>query len=71
MSITIDQQETTVIEIDGEPKTLIIQGVGIPGIGFPTGGNTGEALVKKSNVDYDTEWVDLNTKMIVNAIIFG
>jgi hypothetical protein len=29
---------------------------GDPGVGVPTGGTTGQALVKTSNADYDTEW---------------
>ena len=32
--------------------------------GLPTGGTTGQVLVKKSNNSYDTEWVDLNNGYI-------
>jgi hypothetical protein len=71
MSVVIDQQDNKVIEIDGEPKTLIIQGVGLPGIGLPTGGKKDEVLAKASNADFDTEWVDLKPTMIVTSIIFG
>jgi len=31
--------------------------IGQPGVGVPSGGNTGEILQKKSNNPYDTEWV--------------
>ena len=31
---------------------------GKDGVGVPTGGTTGQILVKKSNEDYDTEWQD-------------
>lgn len=31
---------------------------GADGVGVPAGGTTGQALVKASNVDYDTEWAD-------------
>ena len=31
---------------------------GEKGAGVPTGGNTKQVLVKKTNTDYDTEWVD-------------
>lgn len=34
--------------------------VGTDGQGVPTGGSTGQALVKKSASDYDTEWQKLN-----------
>lgn len=74
MSVIIDKQETSVIEVDGDPTTIIIQGVGIPGAdgqGVPAGGSTGEVLAKASNTNYDTEWVDLTSKMIVTSIIFG
>lgn len=30
---------------------------GATGAGVKSGGNTGQVLVKKSNLDYDTEWV--------------
>lgn len=33
---------------------------GLPGVGVPTGGNTGQALVKRSDANYDTEWVSIN-----------
>ena len=32
---------------------------GADGIGIPTGGTTGQALVKNSNTDYDTEWATI------------
>jgi hypothetical protein len=32
---------------------------GPPGIGIPTGGATGEVLVKESNSDYDTTWTSV------------
>lgn len=37
---------------------------GADGVGVPTGGTTGQVLIKKSNSDYDTEWEDgvLNEK---------
>lgn len=37
---------------------------GIPGKGVIAGGTTGQALVKKSDADYDTEWNYLNTTRI-------
>lgn len=35
--------------------------VGTDGQGVPTGGSTGQALVKRSGSDYDAEWQKLNT----------
>jgi hypothetical protein len=32
---------------------------GADGVGVPVGGTTGQALVKNSNTDYDTEWADV------------
>lgn len=37
--------------------------VGADGQGVPTGGSTGQALVKQSASDYDTTWQKLNTAM--------
>lgn len=34
---------------------------GSPGVGVPTGGDTGQVLAKASPSDYDTEWVDPST----------
>lgn len=34
---------------------------GDPGAGIIAGGTTGQALVKKSNADYDTEWLSINS----------
>lgn len=35
---------------------VVLQGAGPPGKGIPPGGAPGQALVKKSGQDYDTEW---------------
>ena len=46
--------------IQGPPGEQGIQGPqGNPGQGVPTSGTTGQALVKSSNNDYDTEWKTL------------
>ena len=34
---------------------------GINGVGVPEGGTTGQVLAKKSNMDNDTEWVDMSS----------
>lgn len=31
---------------------------GVDGQGVPVGGTTGQVLAKKTNTDYDTEWID-------------
>ena len=31
---------------------------GSPGVGVPTGGSLGQVLAKKTNTDYDTEWIE-------------
>lgn len=44
---------------DGIQGTQGIQGIqGVAGPGLAAGGTTGQKAVKKSNTDYDTEWVD-------------
>jgi hypothetical protein len=43
---------------DGETPGGIPVGSGEPGKGVPAGGTTGQRLVKKSNLAYDTEWED-------------
>lgn len=47
-----------VIDIDAY-EIVIDTGVqGIPGVGVPAGGTTGQVLKKQSNDDYDTDWED-------------
>lgn len=49
--------ETTSLDEVIEVAVVGPQGpAGAAGVGVPTGGITGYALVKKSNTDYDTEW---------------
>ena len=44
--------------IQGETEIIVIQESGLPGVGVPAGGTTGQVLAKNSGTDYDTEWVD-------------
>lgn len=48
-------------------------GVMIPGPGVSSGGAAGQVLAKKSNTDFDTEWVDMEvyTRAEVDALIAG
>lgn len=42
------------------PQTVILNAYqGIPGIGVPTGGTSGQVLAKASSTPYDTKWVDV------------
>lgn len=53
--------------IGGAPHVITItedeggssSGGGVADNGLPEGGNTGQILAKKSNTDYDTEWVNI------------
>ena len=42
---------------------------GLTGQGVSTGGTTGQVLVKKSNTDYDTEWIDKEVYSIVETVV--
>lgn len=44
---------------------------GADGQGVPTGGTTGQALVKKSNADYDTEWADQSGGGVADGTVNG
>ena len=57
VSLTVQSIPITVTVQDQAPITLSISGT----IGIPAGGTTGQFLVKKSNADYDVEWVDFPT----------
>ena len=47
--------------LQGEQGQQGIQGIqGEPGKGVPSGGTSGQALFKKTNNDYDTEWKNIS-----------
>jgi hypothetical protein len=42
----------------GEQGPSGYNGIGIPGVGVPAGGTTGQVLAKINGTDYNTEWVN-------------
>ncbi|MBT2326136.1 hypothetical protein J7E62_27790 [Variovorax paradoxus] len=44
-----------------------VGGAGAPGIGIPTGGTTGQALVKVDGTDYNAEWADVGTGTVTSV----
>lgn len=40
---------------------------GLPGVGIPTGGTTGQILAKKSNADYDSEWRSEQSALVTSV----
>lgn len=56
MSVLIDQQPNQVIEVEGDPQTIIIQSQEAIAGGLPLGGLTNQALVKLSNTSLDVGW---------------
>ena len=57
VSLTIQSIPISVTVQDQAPIVLSITGA----IGIPPGGTTGQILVKKSDADYDVEWIDFPT----------
>lgn len=59
------------VSTSGTPENPILA-FGIPkgdtGDGFPSGGTTGQYLIKTSNSDYDTEWHSLGSADIIGAL---
>lgn len=41
-----------------EIVTVVVEGLGAPGRGVPTGGTTGQVATKASNTDFDVAWED-------------
>ncbi len=56
MIIVVQQVKPVVLESD--PRVIVAGSTGLQGPGVPAGGTTGQALVKASNDDNDTEWAD-------------
>ncbi len=52
------QNDSAVLVVNQISNVVEISYPGIAGKGVPTGGNTGQVLAKKSNADYDTQWVN-------------
>src|SRR5262245_15969956 len=46
----------TIVQVGGTSTIDVITQQGLPGVGVPTGGTTGQYLVKTSNADYATQW---------------
>lgn len=47
------------LTLSNQQKVLLFHSiVGAPGPGVPAGGTTGQVLVKASDADFDTQWVD-------------
>ena len=59
ISVTVQSVPISVTVQDQSPITILISAVGVPGVGVPAGGATGQVLVKLSDDDYDTGWVTL------------
>lgn len=68
-TVSINDAPNTIIVLDENPNKIVIQQSdqerliikdvgtqGIPGVGVPAGGLTGEVLTKASDSDYDTIW---------------
>ena len=51
-------------------KNITISGVGIAGVGVPTGGATDMILTKASGTNYDTQWVDTIDSINMNGGYF-
>lgn len=65
MTLEIAPPETsTIVVVEQQSQKIEVQlarGLkGDPGPGLPTGGTTGQVVAKKSDTEFDTEWVDLD-----------
>lgn len=62
MSVSADTEEIGMTASTGAEAVPLSLGYSVnvtvvePG-GLPTGGNTGDVLIKRTNADYDAEWV--------------
>ena len=48
--------DATTVTVSDDSTVVESAAAGAPGVGVPSGGTTGQALVKNSNADYDTHW---------------
>lgn len=59
-TVTAQVNQTAVIEVEGTQGPAGPTGAtGAAGQGVVTGGTLGQVLAKKTNADYDTEWIDV------------
>lgn len=55
-------ENINIVTVDETTQIVEIRSPGIVGPGVPSGGLTGQSLVKKSNSDYDTEWATVDVE---------
>jgi hypothetical protein len=61
--------ETEVVQVLVQPSQVVeVVSSGSEGIGVPPGGATGQALVKASDADYVTEWVEITASAVWGGI---
>lgn len=68
-TIVADYVEEHKDELKGDTGETGPQGPA--GVGVPTGGTTGQVLVKKSNSNYDTEWKDASGGSSTSNVLYG
>ena len=68
-SIQINESDDSLNILNNQPVIEVVsQGAqGIPGLGFPAGGLTGQALIKKTDTNYDTEWATIGNNVVAIA----
>lgn len=68
-SVQINESDNSINILNNQPVIEVVsQGVqGIPGLGVPAGGTTGQALIKKTDTNYDTEWATIGNNVTAVA----
>lgn len=63
-NIEVIEDKTTIEVIEEIIDIIEVAVQGPPGVGIPIGGETGQILTKKSNSDYDLQWMNITTQIM-------
>jgi len=58
MNIVVTEETSKIIVVQEASPRVIVINKGEAGEGVPSGGLTGQVLVKASNANYDTQWTN-------------
>jgi hypothetical protein len=66
-SVTVQQSNSLLVEVTPQQRIEINLDRTVTGNGIPSGGTTGQALIKASNTNYDAIWASIGSGTVTNV----
>ena len=70
-SVTVQQANSVLVEVTPQQRIEINLDRTVTGNGIPSGGTTGQALVKASNANYDAIWASIGNGTVTSVAFSG